>query len=179
MDNIYFYCSVVGGFILVVQTLLLLVGGDSDVEAEIGDVADGADAFLAVLSFKTIVAFLTFFGLTGMACLQGGFSGYITAIFAFLAGSTALYLVAWMMRTLSRLQSRGNLDLQNAIGQQGKVYLRVPPKQSGTGRVILNVQGRRVECQAVTTGPELITGTQVIVLAVPSLSTLEVEAITS
>ena len=98
----------------------------------------------------------------------------LTLIVSVGAGLTAVYVVAWMMSSLAKLQSRGNLDLQNAVGSTAKVYLRIPAAKSGVGKVSLAMQGRRVECKAVTEGAEIATGTQVRVVGLSGTDTLEV-----
>ena len=136
METIYLLCATIGGTILVVQTIMLAIGGghgDGDFDA--GDLHDGhfdghvdhghgadhgadhaGDTFLKLLSFKTLVAFVTFFGLGGLACLQAGLSNVPSLAIALGAGFLALYLVAYLMTAMSRLQSRGNIDFKNAVG---------------------------------------------------------------
>ena len=92
------------------------------------------------------------------------------------AGALALYLVAYLMGALSGLQSKGNLDFKNAVGERGRVYLRVPGSNSGLGKITLALQGRSVECKAVTRGPEIPTGADVRVVSVTA-DTLEVEPV--
>lgn len=212
METVYLVCAVAGGTILVVQTILLMIGGDADSGHDgsfdgghdlAGDGVAGDDvgshdfghdaaaraghghdsvaasdaheaAYLKVLSFKTLVAFATFFGLGGLASLRGGLENLPALFVALGAGSVALYLVAYLMKSLSRLQSRGNVSLANAIGLVGKVYLRVPGERSGVGKVHVVVQGRLVECRATTAGPEIPTGAQARVISVAGPNTLEV-----
>ena len=76
----------------------------------------------------------------------------------------ALWVVARMMRGLAALQSDGNVDLGNAVGHTGSVYLRVPAHGQGHGRVLLTVQGRTVECRAISRAHEIATGVEVRVL---------------
>lgn len=202
MESLYLVCAVGGGTILIVQTVLLMLGGASD-SADDGDFSADHDlgghdvphdagsaaghehdatatsdahegTFLKVLSFKTLVAFVTFFGLSGLACRRAGMDHVPTLFVALAAGSVALYLVAYLMTSLSRLQSRGNVSLSNAVGVTGKVYLRVPGGRSGEGKVHVVVQGRLVECRAITAGPEIPTGAQVRVVSVAGPNTLEV-----
>ncbi len=202
MESLYLVCAVAGGTILVVQTILLMIGGASDSaddgHFDVGHDVAGHDvphdagagaghehdasaasdaheaAYLKVLSFKTLVAFVTFFGLSGLACRRAGMDHLPTLFVAFAAGAVALYLVAYLMTSLSRLQSRGNVSLSNAVGAIGKVYLRVPGERSGTGKVHVVVQGRLVECRAITAGPEIPTGAQARVVSVVDSNTLEV-----
>ncbi|MBI4600598.1 MAG: hypothetical protein HY721_01425 [Planctomycetes bacterium] len=186
---VYMICATAGGTVLVIQTVLLMmgVGADADADADVdpGDIHDvphdaghghdhAGEGFLKVLSFKTLVAFVTFFGLSGLASQKSGLGAAPTLVIALCAGSLALYLVAYLMAALSRLQSKGNLDLKNAVGETAKVYLRVPGERSGQGKVIVAVQGRRVECKAVTAGPEIPTGAEVQVVGTSTPDTLEV-----
>ena len=184
MDNVYFYCAAVGGAVLVIQTLFILfAGSDTDVtaDADPGGVMDHGghgDAFLKVLSFKAIVAFVTFFGLTGLASRHGGIGAGVTLAIALLAGVIALYVVAGLMTALARLQSQGNVELGNAVGMVGRVYLRVPARGAGEGKVTVEIQDRTVECRAVTEGEELATGASVRVVGVDGSEILRVSGLT-
>jgi hypothetical protein len=179
MENVYLICAVAGGTVLVLQTLLAALGGFAEVDHGGDDaletITDAHDAFLKLLSFKTVVAFATFFGLTGLAADRAGWPATTTLGTAIAAGLLALWIVAWLMQALTRLQSRGNLDLQHAIGRPGRVYLTVPGQLAGPGKIQLQLQERTVETIAVTRGPELITGADVIVVGLRG-ETLEVEA---
>lgn len=175
MHTLFVICAAIGGSLLVIQTVLMLMGGDADTDADGVDIAD-ADGSFQWLSFKALVAFLAFFGLTGLAGEQADLDANLTLVLAFAAGVGAIVLVGWMMRSLSRLQADGSLKLTNAVGCAGTVYVRVPAARSGEGKVTISVQGRSVECRAVTSGPELSSGTPIIVRAMASSSTLEVTA---
>ena len=183
METVYFYCSIIGGGILALQVVLVLVGfGDADTDLD-GDLnmdggveahADATDAFFKVLSFKTLVAFVTFFGLSGMAATRGGISLVPTLMISLASGSVALYIVAWLMAGLSKLQSSGTVDIRNSIGSAAKVYLSIPGNHQGRGKVTVAVQGRTVEAKAVTAGKELKTGSMVRIVGAPAADTLEV-----
>lgn len=181
MSTIFLYCAAIGGTFLVLQFLLLLfgVGGDTEIgdghgHAH-GDVGHDQSAFLKMVSLQTITTFATFFGLVGLGTEQLGWSTFTVAVAATLAGISALWLVGRLMRGLSALHSQGNLDLQNAIGQTGSVYLRIPA--SGQGRVMMNVQGRTVECRAMSRSLEIPTGAAVRVVARTDDDVLVVEPV--
>lgn len=191
METVYMICAVGGGTVLVIQTILLVIGGvdttdaDPDISVDAADVHDIHDVhhtphdaseatFLKILSFKTLVAFFTFFGLTGLACQQAEMRPLPTLLLALGAGSVALYIVAYLMSLLNRLQSRGNVNAANAVGQMGKVYLRIPGERTGSGKVNVVVQGRMLECKAITAGPEIPTGSEVRIVGTAGANTLEV-----
>jgi hypothetical protein len=190
LTDVYMICAIVGGTLLVLQTILIVVGGGGDHDLGIGpdhDIGggdhglghDGGDlTFIKWLSVKTVVAALTFFGLAGLAAEKAGLAPMPSLLIALVAGGVAVVAVGFLMASLSRLQSKGNVDLaRNAVGTVGTVYLRVPGSRQGQGKVTLVLQGRTVEVAATTTGPELPTGSEVRVVAVPGPELVDVTAL--
>ncbi len=173
MSTVFLYCAVIGGTILVVQFVLLAfgAGGDGDTGLDhgaghdAGDIGHDQSAFLKLFSLQAASAFLTFFGLTGLGTTRLDWSPFAVTAAAALAGVAALLLVGRLMGLLTRLQSHGNLDLKNAVGHTGSVYLRIPPAGEGHGRVLMEVQGRTVECRAISRADSIPTGATVRVLA--------------
>lgn len=184
LTDVYQVCALVGGTILVLQTLLMVFGGvgDHDVGGhgegdlgghDVGHVHDGM-ADVKWLSLKTIVSALTFFGLAGLASQKSGLTPFLGLAIAVVAGGVAIFLVAMLMASLARLQSRGNLDIKNAVGRSGRVYLRIPAARKAPGKVTVDVQGRSVEVEATTAGPEIPTGATVRVVGLADAETLDV-----
>ncbi|MBK8097899.1 MAG: hypothetical protein IPK26_12380 [Planctomycetes bacterium] len=167
MDSLYLYCAAIGGALLVIQFVLLAIGGNGDASDGPPSVDGSAhDAlFLKYLSLQTVAAFATFFGLTGLATQNAGWSPAMATLAAVVAGVVALWAVTKATSTLLRLQSSGNVDLANAIGQEASVYLRIPAAGEGNGRVLVTVQGRKLEVKAVSQAAEFATGDRVRVLA--------------
>ncbi len=117
-----------------------------------------------VLSFRAVVAALTFFGLGGLGALSKGYSPTIALMIAALAGCTALYGMYRLMKAIYSFQSSGNVNLRNAVGRAAKIYVPVPASGDGKGKVLLTVQGRTMELEAVTDEPQnLSTGEDVVV----------------
>jgi membrane protein implicated in regulation of membrane protease activity len=136
--------------------------------------ADAAQTWLVgVLTFRTIVAGLTFFGLAGLAGRTSLGPEWAAAV-AFAAGVGALFIVAWIMRSLAKLQSEGTVRMDRAVGHSGTVYLTIPGHRSGPGKVHLNLQNRTVECQAITPHETIPTGAKVVVTAIVGRDTVEV-----
>lgn len=201
MTIVFIVCAAVGGTVLVIQFLLALIGlGGESLDLDVahdfggdfhGDVGGdfhvdtsghvdhasehGSTWLFGVLSFRTIVAALAFFGLAGLAMQSTGTPKPVTLLVAAAAGLVAMMVVYWMMRTLRQLRADGTVRINEAVGRHGNVYLRVPANHSGSGKIHLNLQNRTVECLAVTGGPELATGADVVVTSVVGPTTLEVQ----
>jgi len=187
MSTVFLYCAAIGGALLVLQFLLMVfgVGGDHDTGGHAGHdlggdhtVGHDQSAFLKMFSVQTLTTFATFFGLVGLGTESAGWSPVTVTATATAAGVAALWLVTRLMRSLARLQSSGNVDLANAVGAEGKVYLLIPRAGAGHGRVLVQVQARTVECRAISRGDEIPTGARVRVCARTGDDVLVVEPAT-
>lgn len=165
-------CAVLGGALFVVRLILLFFAGmddtDMDVPHDGSDVdMSHTDASFRVLSLQGITAFFMIFGLAGRALLLESKAGALLSIAgATVAGALAVWVVAKIFSAMKRLQSPGGtLNLHNAIGHEGSVYLTIPAE--GTGKVSVVVQNRLGEFEAVCESKEeLKTGTPIKVVGV-------------
>jgi hypothetical protein len=188
--TLYLVLAIAGGGILLVQVLMQVFGlageGDFTGAHDVGHLdatghdggagSDDGSWYFGVLSFKALVAFAGFFGLTGMALLEAGWSPGLRAVCATGAGLAGMVAVAFLMRSLTRLSSSGTLQLANAVGAAGSVYLRIPARGEGAGKVTLEVQGRSIQVDALTDGEAIPTGARVQVIALVGEDTLKVIA---
>lgn len=185
MVTFYTICAIIGGVILVVQLVLTIVGADhhsgdalhgAGLGAEYTDTHAGASEFFHIVSFRSVVAAIAFFGLGGRAALAADFPSYFAFMAALLGGALAMVLVAWLMKLLFSLRAEGNVHIQNCIGMPATVYLSIPGAKKGAGKVTVAVQQRTMEYAAVTGADTSIpTGSRVIVVGISGADTLEVE----
>lgn len=148
-------------------------------DAADGDVAHPDSTWIfGVVSFRTITAALTFFGLIGLASRSAGHAPGLSIVLASIAGIAAMFGVYYMMRALMRLNASGTERITNAIGAHAKVYIPIPAARAGAGKVQLTMQNRIVEYAAVTEDDQPIrTGEAVEVVAVNGTDTVEVRRI--
>lgn len=157
LEMVYIGCAATGLFALALQIVLSLFGlGDGD-DLDGHDVDHGDSAF-GWLSLRTISAFLAFFGLTGWWLASRGWSPVSSALVSMLAGGLVGGLLTLLVSQRKRLDSEGTLDPANAVGCIASVYLRIPAKGKGMGKIQVKVQGRTAEFQAVSDGVEIPTG---------------------
>lgn len=175
MHEIFLFCLLLGGTVLIVQILLgLFAGSDSLPEPlQLGEA--GAEDGLDLLSVRTIAAGTTLFGATGVWLASRGLPAFINVPLATAAGIAAAIGTAYLMRQILKLESDGSLRLENAVGEPGTVYLPVPAQRGGYGKVQLALQGRTVELRAVSDTADVIpTGAAVIVVSLLDGDTVEV-----
>ena len=201
MSTLFTFCALIGGTFLVCQFVMTLIGlghggfdldgshvpsdllvghADDPLQADVDHDGDGAHHhgsswLFGILSFRTLVAATTFFGLAGMTAFSAGMPLGKQLLIAIASGGAAMFAVHELMRFLHQLGQSGTLRLRNAIGKTATVAIPIPGKHSGHGKVRLTVQGRFEELAAVNSLDEtLATGSQVIVVDVVDGNLLEV-----
>ncbi len=201
MQTLFLICAVGGGTLMVCQFLLTVVGfgGDADhgggvghgdlghggldhADIDHGDV-DHGDAvqhqggawLFQIITFRTVVAAVTFFGTSGMACLAADLPLGQTLLVSLAAGFLAMLSVFWMMQSMHRFNYDGTMRIDQSVGKQGTVYTSIPASNGGTGKIQISIQDQVVELTAMTTSAQpLRPGTQVVVVSVMSGNAVEV-----
>ena len=115
---------------------------------------------------RSIIAFFTFFGWTGVFVLNAGGSVLAAVGIASLSGFIAMFVVAYMLFLFSKLGEDGTVDLNEAIYNTGEVYLSIPANKNGTGKIHLKVKGSLRELDAVSDGDAIPTGVPIRVVEI-------------
>ena len=142
-------------------------GLDADGPDTDGDSAPGQHAApgLRLFTFRGVVAFLAVSGWAALAISRAGHPWLAAILVGLLLGAGAMVLMAVVMRLFLRLQTDGTVDLGNAVGLPGEVYLPIPAERAGEGKVNVVIQDTMTECAAVTDeGTALSTGEKVTVV---------------
>jgi hypothetical protein len=145
--------------------------------AAAGHAGHGSTSWLRVLSLRTIVAALAFFGLAGLAAQSAECTDLTTLLIAAAAGLGAMYAVYAMLRGMRSLAADGTVRIQRAVGLHATVYLRIPGGQEGAGKIQINLQNRTMEYLATTPGDAIPSGATVVVTKILGSDTVEVQAV--
>jgi len=172
-DKAFAVCAAVGSVVFLFQLVMMMIGADHGADAhapgmEISHDVAHADSDIAfqIISIQSVTAFVMVFGFAGFAMIHGsGFHWAPSFGVAFAAGFAAMWLVAKTFAVFRKMQSSGTLDLKNAVGQTGRIYLGV--KSPEPGKIEVAVQGRLQIFDAISeTGEPLPTDTRVVVVRV-------------
>lgn len=132
------------------------------------DVIDGGNpadfGSLRLLTIQTIITFLTVFSWVSIICVSSGAKPLSSGMIGAGCGLAMMLLVAKMVQASRKLAENGILNLKNAVGETATVYLTIPPKNGGSGKVTMQLQGRFGEFDAVTISEQpILNGAQVTV----------------
>jgi membrane protein implicated in regulation of membrane protease activity len=162
VDWVFLVSAIVGGCLFLVRLIMMLVGlGHGGVDFSHGDIggvdlshgpisgesSGDSDMSFKLLTIQGVTAFFMMFGLVGLAMRRENAIGPGWSVLgALAAGLLAVYIVDRLFALMKRLQSSGTLNMQNAVGQEGLVYLNIPA--DGLGKVQVAVQGRQMVLEA-------------------------------
>jgi membrane protein implicated in regulation of membrane protease activity len=158
MMQIFWGCAIVSSVFMLVQLVLSLIGmGDFEFDADAA-AADGLDASGGVDLFtvKNITNFFVGFGWAGISLRDVIETDWI--LLAVSVGFGILFVVIFILlfRQLMKLENNSAVGVEETVGKNADVYLRIPAGRGGKGKVQLSVKGAVKEYNAVTDDAENI-----------------------
>ena len=162
LQHVFFCMAVPALLLMVIQTILSVIGADHDMDTDI-------DVDIDCLSFFTIRGLVAFFlvgGTVGFFVAENKSLWWLAILLAVVSGVLARIGMAFLVRLILKLQNEGNVDANNAVGKKGTVYIRIPKKGEGTGKINVLVQESYSEFDAMSNGEELQTGTNVLIVGI-------------
>ncbi len=182
LEKIYWFFAIPFSIIFIIQLIMAILGFDSegdlseDIDADIDDAdAESVDSGLRLFSIRNIIIFFTVFGWAGIASIRSGMNDASSVFLSFGAGFLMMYIYAKLFNVIMKLTESGTMDIRNALDQKGQVYLKIPGKREGAGKVNIDVQGAMRELDAMTDDEEIATGETVIVVEIFENNTLLVK----
>lgn len=170
IEKIYWCIAIPFSVLFFLQIILTFFGGDVDDMAADGDSDISVDGDTGIdfqfLSLKNLVAFFTIFGWAGIACLEGGLSVGKSVLYSSISGLLMMSIMASIVYFMGKLTDSGTLNMNNAIGKVGSVYLPIPAKRNGLGKVQIKVQGLQTLDAMTDYDEEIKTGSVIEVIEI-------------
>ena len=168
-ERFFWTVALLASAVFLIQALLTLVGMDADTDFDMSDMhADTMDngGALSLFSIRSLINFLVGFGWAGVTFLGCGLHISLVVCLSGVVGVAFAYMYLFMRRQLKKLERNGAYKISDCVGMSGQVYLRIPAKGTGKGKVQISVNVSVVEVNAVTDGEAIPTGTTVRVAAI-------------
>ena len=169
LEQVYFWLGIVATVFLIIQIVMLCFtsyGGDVDLDGD-GDIDVDMDSGVSIFTVKSLTAFFavgSWAGLLTCALIADNLQ-WVSAIVALVSGAAAFALVVLLMRFIYKMQSSGTFQPEKLVVRRATVYVSVPEKRSGRGKITLNAQGKFMELDAMTDGERLSVDDPVEIVA--------------
>ena len=161
--------------VFVIQTIMTFIGMDTDggmdVDVSADTAIDGDSGPFQLFTFRNFINFLLGFGWSIISFEKAIENQFVLILVSAVIGVLLVMAVMAIFRFMSRMEQSGTINMANAVGCRGNVYLKIPGEKRGEGKVQISIQG----AIALTTGEELETGAPIRVVEVINDSTLLVE----
>lgn len=160
----FWIVAIVASVIFLVQTLMTFIGSDTSdgLNADFDGDLVHADAPFQLFSLRNLINFLLGFGWTGVTLYESFGNKMLLLALAVIVGSIFVALFFFIIKQILKLTEDNTFNIDSLVGKTGEVYIRIPPKMSGSGKVQISVNGSSHELSAMTNSDEQILSSTVI-----------------
>ena len=162
--QIFWGCALISTVIMVVQFILSLCGiGDVEMDVDF-DSADGLDAAtgMDLFSIKNVIIFFVGFGWAGISFRDVIPQDTLLILAAVVCGCFFVASFILIFKQMMKLESNAAVRMEAAVGKKAEVYLRIPPKRNGKGKITVSLNGVAREYNAVTNDDEMIPSGKIV-----------------
>lgn len=170
---VLWYIAIFSSIIFLVQSAMVLFGGDTDtdtdtdvdidtdIDTDVDNAQEDTGKSFGWFSFKNLVNFFLLFSWVGLSCLNAGFSTWLTLLISTLSGVAFVFVMLLLFKAINKLSQDGTPKLSSIIGETGTVYLTIPEKDKGKGKVNIVLGDSVKTLDAISESNEIKTGTSI------------------
>jgi ABC-type antimicrobial peptide transport system permease subunit len=165
--------------IFIIQTIMTFVGADAHdgIDADFDSNLSGTEAPFQLFSLRNMINFLLGFSWTGISFYSLIENPIMLILLSLGVGVLFVLLFFVVIKQLQKLAEDNSFKISNAINKTAEVYLSIPEKMSGRGKVMISVNGSYHELPAMTENERIQTGSVVKVVKIDTGNNLIVEPV--
>ena len=177
--QIMWYISLSTTLIFLIQTLIVFFGGDHDSYPNIDNTDMNWDhnfdynydraqndtgASFQWFTFRNLIAFLMFFSWGTIGAYQYGYT--IAIVIGLILGIGMTVIITFLYYLIGKLQTNNIPKIESIVGKSATVYLRIPKKGSGAGKINVTLNGSLQTIDAESADDNYSTGASVKVIGI-------------
>jgi hypothetical protein len=169
------YIAIPTSIIFLIQTIMTFIGADGadGIDADL----DHGDSHFQLFSFRNLINFLLGFSWTGISFFNR-IPNTLLILVSIAVGSLFIYMFFVIIRELQKLAEDNSFTYEETVNKSADVYLTIPAKKTGKGKILISVRGSVRELDAMTNSEDKIpTGAVVKVVRIENENILIVETI--
>ena len=121
--------------VFVVQTIMTFIGMDTDggmdVDVSADTAIDGDSGPFQLFTFRNFINFLLGFGWSIISFEKAIENQFVLILVSAVIGVLLVMAVMAIFRFMSRMEQSGTINMANAVGCKGNVYLKIPGEKRG------------------------------------------------
>lgn len=177
--RILWYVAIPSSFIFLIQTIMTFIGADGadGIDADFDGDLENGDSHFQIFSFRNLINFLLGFSWTGIS-FYNSIPNALLIIVSIAVGCLFIYMFFAVIKELQKLAEDNSFAYEETLNKSADVYLTIPAKKAGKGKIIISIRGSVRELDAMTTNEEKIpTGSVVKIIRIENENILIVETI--
>lgn len=175
----FWFVALPTSLIFIIQTIMTFLGVDSSdgIDADFDGNLEGADAPFQLFSLRNLINFLLGFSWTGISFYSIIPNQILLITISVLVGVLFVYIFYLIIKQVQKLAEDNSFKIANTLNKTAEVYLPIPERKSGRGKVMISVNGAFHELQAMTEQDRIPSSTLVKVVKIESDNILIVETV--
>lgn len=177
--RIFWFVAIPTSLIFVIQTIMTFIGVDATdgLEADFDGDISHAEAPFQLFSLRNLINFLLGFSWTGISFFNTIENKTLLIGLAVLVGALFVYFFFMIIKQVQKLAEDNSFKIDNALHKTAEVYLSIPERKSGKGKVMVSVNGSFHELDAMTEYEKISSHTMVKVVKIVNGNVLIVETL--
>jgi len=177
--KVFWFVAIPSSLIFLIQTVMTFIGADStdgmnaDFDGDLG----GADTPFQLFSLRNLINFMLGFSWTGISFYSSISNKLILLFISLAVGVFFVFLFFIIIKRLMSLAENNSFKFSNTLNKTAEVYLTIPEKKTGKGKIMISINGSFHELNAMTEKESIPTGSVVKVVRIENSDTLIVEII--
>lgn len=173
------FIAIPTSLIFAVQSVMTFLGGDvhDGLNADFDSDLPGGDTPFQLFTFRNMINFLLGFSWTGISFYNLIENRIILIGLALFIGAVFVLFFFMVIRQIEKLAEDNTFKITNTLNQTASVYLPIPAKKKGAGKVQISVKGSFHELDAITENEKIETSSMVRIVKIESNNLVVVERI--
>jgi hypothetical protein len=166
--RVFWYVAIPTSIIFIIQTVLTFIGADASdgLQPDFHGDFDGADSPFQLFSLRNLINFLLGFSWTGISFF-GSISNPVLLISLSIAiGCLFVFLFFLIIKQVQKLEEDNSFKISNTLNKTAEVYLTIPARKTGKGKIMISINGAFHELDAMTETDSIPSGTPVKVVKI-------------
>lgn len=173
----FWFIAIPTSLVFIIQTILTFIGADAHegIDADFDSNLEGSEAPFQLFSLRNLINFLLGFSWTGISFYNYIESTVLLVLLSFGIGTVFLFLFFFIILQIQKLAEDNSFQYSDTLDKSAEVYLSIPEKKSGKGKIIISVKGSFHELDAMTEGEALASSSMVKVVKIINQNIVLVE----
>ena len=175
----FWFIAIPASVIFIIQAIMTFAGMDSSdgISADFDSNLDHTDAPFQLFTFRNLVHFLMGFSWTGISFYSTITNTALLMTVSIGVGVAFVAAFFFIISQIQKLAENNSFRIENTLHQTGSVYLTIPARRSGKGKVQVSVRGSFHELDAITEKEKIESSAVIRIVKIESNNLVVVEKI--